>query len=119
MDKTILAEEIRKVIASFEKEGKYFEFAALVPTYRGDSKTSYIFQVSAEWLVNMSTPEFTLIIQRLYELLEDKFILYINRVNIYKEYGDIQALPGDVILINKIGYQPEVSLLRKIQAAVH
>ena len=119
MDKKNLAEEVRKVITSFENEGKEFKFVALVPTYRWDSQTDYILQILTDWVPDSTYPGFNLIIERLYKLLDKKHIHYINRLNLYTEHGDVQALPGDPILVNNIDYHPEMALWRQMQSAAH
>ena len=117
MDKKVLAEEVNKVVASYENEGKSFKFVSLIPVYRWDSQTSYIVQVLADWMPDTTSPHFDLFIDRLYEILGKKYMRYINRLNIYTEHGDTQALPGDPILVNNIDYHPEISLWRQMQSA--
>lgn len=84
MDKKILVEKIKQVIASFKNEGKEFSFVGLQPVYPDSDNTSYILVIRASWLDEFSDYQsIAVITRRLFDLLDKKTLKYINRVEIH------------------------------------
>jgi hypothetical protein len=86
MDKKILVEKIKNIIASFKKEGKDFSFVGLQPVYPDSDNTSYILVIRANWLDEFSDYQsIAIITRRLFELLDKKTLKYINRVEVHNK----------------------------------
>ena len=111
MDIKTLKSEIAKVITALQEEGKVFDFVGLTPAYPGDSQTSYIIQVSADWL-NIRNPHDGLrfIVDKIFALLDKSTIRYINRVQVIDLINE-DTPKDNLILINKLNYQPNLSQL--------
>jgi hypothetical protein len=107
MDIKELKSEVRKYIAAMKKDGKDISFAALIPVYPWLEDTSYVLQVSADWIENMSFKEvIDYMIPKMFEVLDERTRLFINRVDTFDEKGDVFCESKDLILINKIYYNP-------------
>lgn len=115
MDTEVLKAEVWRVIKALEAEGRTFYFVALIPTYPGDSQTSYIIQIGADWMNKRNFHETLPVVSaKIFELLDESIILYINRIGLYEKNGDLQAWDEDLILINKINYK--LDIWRLVQA---
>lgn len=116
MDTEILKKEVQRVIDALEAEGKIFDFVALIPTYPGDSQTSYIIQVHGDWITRSNFWEsFSIVSDKLFEILDKSILLYINRIAPLDKHSDIQPWDEDLILINKINYKPDIWRLVQAQ----
>ena len=83
MDKKILVEKVRGVIASFKNEGKDFSFVGLKPVYPWPD-TSYILVVSASFLDKFTNNQgISIMTDRLFDILDKKTLRYINRVEVH------------------------------------
>lgn len=109
MDIEVLKKEVQRVIDALKADGKVFDFVALIPTYPGDSQTSYIIQVHGDWINKENFWEnFDLISRKLFDVLDKSIIRYINRIAPLDKNSDIQPWDEDLILINKINYKPDI-----------
>lgn len=72
MDKETLVTAVKAVLDSFQKEGKDFSFAALLPVFPGLPSTSYTLLLNGNWLRQMSVFESTkLVIERIFQVIHD------------------------------------------------
>ncbi len=92
--------ELQKVINAFEQEGRPLEFVGIAPLYLQLLNTSYVVQVYAAWLDEMSNcnDALNLVIDKLYELLSADVLRYINRVNIISDSGEVHCTSKGLIL---------------------
>ncbi len=83
MDKKILVENIKTIVASFKDENKEFSFVGLIPVYPDYTNTSYILTVGGKWLDQLTfNQSISIITHRLFDLLDSKSLRYISRVEI-------------------------------------
>jgi hypothetical protein len=103
-----LKQETEVLLQSLEKEGKSFQFVALIPAYPGFSGTSYILQLAADWLDKHScTDSVNYVIDKMYQTFSRPALEYINRIDLYDEQGNLHCGSEEFILRNEIGYRPE------------
>ena len=108
MDKTTLKSELLKVATAFESDGSPFDVAGIMPVFPDLTIESYIFQVHAGWLNDMSHSQaLDVVIDKLYELLKPDALRYVNRVEICVKPDDIRCIAQDII-VNRINFQPLV-----------
>ena len=111
MDIEQLKAAVERVVQAIEQDSRKFKFVGLIPAYPGIADTSFILQVSADWLDNHTcTDNIRYIIDKLYKHLDKSDLRYINRIDIYDERGWLHCLSENLILRNEINYKPEEHL---------
>lgn len=115
MDKKILVENINKLIDSFKKEDKTFSFVGLIPVYPGYEKTSYILMVGASWLDMLpATDRISIITRRMFDILDNKTLRAVNRVEIYDENKQTNVLSDDLVFEDTIGFKEFLNSQRRL-----
>ncbi len=108
MDITELKQAVEEVVQIIERDSHPFKFVGLIPAYPGVADTSYILQVSADWLDNYTcTDNSRYVIDKLYQHLSPELLRYINRLDIYSPGGYLHCMSPDLILRNEINYKPD------------
>lgn len=102
MVKDTLVTAVESVLNSFQTEGKYFSFAALIPVYPGLPSTSYVLLLDGEWLQQISIFESTkIIIERIFKIVNDAEIRgKIDSVDVWLKGQVYQAGIEAIIIIN-------------------
>jgi hypothetical protein len=120
MDKKILVENIKNVVASFKEENKDFSFVGLIPVYPDYTNTSYILTVGGKWLDQLTfNQSISIITRRLFELLDAKSLRYINRVEILEKENNPATISDNLIFEDTFGlknYYDDLTSHRKITA---
>ena len=99
MDKITLKREIKKVISALNEDGQPLTFVAISPVFEELVDTSFILKVYADWLDKMTTYDaLGIIIAKMYSVLAEDVLRYINRVELCDKNGDFYGERIDVIL---------------------
>ena len=117
MDKQTLKTELTRVVRAFEQEGRQLEVVGIIAIYPDLPSTSYVLQVYAESLTKLPScsDALSIVIDKLYEVLPQEALRYINRVEICDKQGDIHCISDDLIT-NLINFQPPVMPYSYIEA---
>lgn len=107
MDKKILVTEIRKMLGSFKNEDKCFSFVSLEPVYPSLSDSTYILNVFAPWVKNISCyGAIDIIIDKMHKTMSKTYRNWISRVHIYENENDIiPHCEGIIEIENNIGQE--------------
>jgi hypothetical protein len=105
MDKQILVTEIKKMLTSFKNQDKCFTFVSIEPVYPNLTDSTYILNVFAPWVNEISCYDaIDLIIKKMHKTISKQYQSYISRVHIYENENDIMPHCEGVIEIeNRIG----------------
>ncbi len=103
MDKKILVENIKTIVASFKDENKEFSFVGLIPVYPDYTNTSYILTVGGKWLDQLTfNQSISIITHRLFDLLDSKSLRYISRVEILDKQNNPTTTSDNLIFEDTI-----------------
>ena len=118
MDKESIKAEARKFIAGCADNNRKLNFCALIPDMPRYEDTTYILQVSADWLPDMARSDiYDILVPILFDTTTFEFRKKIFRIDLYKPHGDLHCYFEDLILLNEINYNPVLTAARQLAYA--
>ena len=118
MDKENIKAEAMEFIKGCADNDHRLTFCALIPDMPRYEDTTYILQVSADWLRGMATSDiYDILVPIFFDTTTVEFRKKIFRIDLYDQHGDLHCYFEDLILLNEINYNPVLAAARQLAYA--